>query len=524
MGRASFDYLNSAWVCLPLPIVRDSGAAAAYSAKYVWPFQIRPVENQGPPRPFAKGQAFPYDARPGVPGINVRGTAARMGLNHRYVTPFGVVGYTYSTTSVTETTSTGVRIAAKGDGGPGVTASDKDASDVAAGTNVVGLVRGYQGDNSTDTEIGPWLATNTGTSTGANAPNAATPPRVAARAVAGTGDDVQGLGVNMFGTPGPMFDETGAHIVGREGTNQQGLALGAMTTIVLHEADLAISQSDVVMRKFKAPFAMRILKITYGCASSAAGNSLRMRNATKFQNICNGQSLTAKGSLTTEPDSAFMLEAGRDVDYGDELDLRGTTGGTGGFTGAYAVLTVVVKGSPYGGATADHDRLYGILSSNSLYAPDDDAIALEAADKKEWVGRNLSGPVIGAPIALYIGGMDSPATGTDDALQSIEAPFDMDVYMVAVTAQGTVNGNTLKVRNVTTGADVVAHMEAAADTTPSNDTNGNQTFLTEATKVRINRGDEIGVFSTTSGTANTLAGAIIFGVARGFPYDNAALD
>lgn len=536
MGRAAYTYLKHAWANIPLPMVRDSGAGTAWGSRCQWPFLIQVKGGTGfdpgasdswywvnAPLPYNAmmvGQLLKYDLY--APVYPQRGGPGVLLNESRWTTWPTVAGYCYSATSVTATTAPTTRLGARTDGA-GAIYTDVGTTALSGGTNVVGIVPGYQGAGTSDTVRGPETLSLLGATTGLG-DNNTSPRSISANAVGSTSDDIQGFGINMFGAPGTMYNASQAAIIGdKEGSSQSGTALGAMTTIVLHEASCGTSQTDLAVRRWKAPFDCRVLKITYGCESSAAGNSLELYNSTTTNTIATNTDLEAKGSTDVEPDAAAFNMANRNISYNDEIDLLATTDVTGGFTNAYAVLTVVVKSVPWAGT--ENDRLFASFNSNIAVDHDDTSLASTSAVLGDTVTRNMSGPVIGAPIALYIGGMTSGTTQTDEPLQSIIAPFEMDVYVVWLTCQGTdgSNTNTMKVRNITTSTDITGDTTASTASSPNADQCGNTVYNTTA-PVRIKRGDEIGVFATTGATAITSGGAILVGVARGFPYDNAALD
>lgn len=501
MGRSKHEFLAGALSMYPIPLVRDNAATTASGPKGTYPMAPGPFASAKPENYERKS---PFSAAPLDPPDS----------DHvRYVRSPHLMGYTWSAELITEVTDTQIALGTKNDGA-GITLTDRAITDVAAGTNPTGFVRGTF--DAGDGTLGPSLRARD--AAGAALDDPGLNQGFGLRSLGSTSDVINGLGGNSFGCPSAIYD--GANNVYAAGgphaqSNSWGNMVGAMTTFVLHDASLASGQSATVIRKFRAPFAMRVLNITFGCAGSGASNLVRLDNATQGTQINTNKQLDAAGSVSIDADGAVFQLPNRDIEYNDVLDLVATTSGTG-FTNLWCMVTCTVKGNAYGGT--DNARTWSWRNVNSAADP----TAAIAGSFTHGPTRHSSGPVIGAPIALYIGGQDSGTSQTNEALQEIVAPFDMDVYHVAVWSHSSIAANTTKVRNTTQAADIIAHLAVSTDDPNTTDTQGNGTFA--ITTQRVNRGDVLTVTVTTGLTATTFAGATLLGIARGFPYANAALD
>lgn len=519
MGRSAHHFLAGALGFYPFAKVRDAATLAPYGPRWHYPLQ------SGEPRvPFAAGtthygkymnykhsNGWPFDALPTGRDLN----------RARFIGSPNLMGYTWSAELITEVTDTTIRMRSKNDGA-GQEATDTAVTDVAAGTNPTGIVKGalITGDSEANGVI---LSVQNADGAGETKLSTLGKFGFALQADAlDAGDVINGLCGNTFGCPSTIANTSGAvvYAIGGNknvGTHTWGVTIGAMTTFVMHDISLANSQSATVVRKFRAPFAMRILKVTFGSAGSGASNTVSLQNATQGTAIVTAVALASAGSISIEPDAGSFQNANRNIAFDDVIDLVATTSGTG-YTNLWCMVTCTVKGNAYAGT--DNARTWGYYHGTS----DANITQVEGESFTQGPTKHYSGPVIGNPISLYIGGKDSSASATDEAQQSIAAPFDMEVFHVAVFSHSCDTGSaaTTKVRNITQGVDVIAHIDASNDPSPGDDNQGNSTF-TIANPI-IKRGDVLSVDTTTTGVITTFAGAVILGIARGFPYANAALD
>ena len=515
MGRSTHDFLAGALGFYPLAKVRDVGTATTeYGAKWQYPLQ----SGETTARPAHDSNYGKYLQPYHQAGFDMDSIPSPDMTFMRFAGSPNLMGYTWSAELITEVTDTKIRMESKNNGA-GQTSTDEADTDVAAGTNPTGIVKGSFVAADT-VEAGPMLNARTGD--GAADPQPSNPaPGFALQGITGTSDAINGLCGNSFGCPSGIYDTPNdVFAVGGNknvGTHTTGVVIGAMTTFVMHDTSLASGQSSTTVRTFRAPFGMRVLKVTFGCAGAGAGNTVALSNNTKGISIVSSTALVAAGSINIEPDGATFLRANanRNIDFDDILNLVAVTSGTG-FTNLWCMVTCVVTGNAYGGL--DNARTW------AYYGGDVASDITQAVGEAVTAGptKHYSGPVIGNPIALYIGGEDSSASATNEALQTLIVPFDMEVFHVAVFSHSCDANGTTKVRNTTNSTDIIGHIAAAEDTTPSDNTNGNGTF--NIANPILKRGDVIGVRTTTTGVATTFAGAVLCGIARGFPYPDATLD
>ena len=274
-------------------------------------------------------------------------------------------------------------------------------------------------------------------------------------------------------------------------TYYPGCVKGFYLTVPMGDANLASGQTDATIRVITVPITMKLHEICFSAATSAVGNSLKIKNLTTGQNITGPTGLTSTTASAVRVLSTSMFQARRILTKGDVIAITGITGGTG-MTRVAAMLT---------GHTLDH---FNVASPHldtgdiSAVAQTVDPASIFRNQSSAWIGRtNFSGPCKGG-VAFFQLPVNA-GIGTSQAnfpVSRVIAPFDCTLFYGNATYRGSGASNTLAIHNVTT--DLALTADTASVNTGIISTNWGRG---EVQNVAISKGDTIELRADTAGTA-----------------------
>lgn len=273
-----------------------------------------------------------------------------------------------------------------------------------------------------------------------------------------------------------------------------GPVIGTYTGIPIPPASAATGQTDLVIRRFTAPFSCRAHSLQFNYAASAAGNSAKLVNATTGNVICASTSLVSTTPAATEIAAANLTN--RNITRGDQLEIWVTTGGTAGFT--YLGCNLIVHTTSWTHDNLDQDLLGNYGSGAAL-----PTIFRTDIPRGSGVRTKYSGPMAGGIIGLSGPATGVSATQTNYVAAQIIAPCDGTILRINAVHGGSAaigDGTTCALVNSTSGVTIFDHSSGAANALISQDLFGRNTAILAPF---VRKGDVLQFKVTTGATGIT---------------------